>query len=147
MRRAAPLALLLFGIACTVHETPECLPPCDALDVELFAACVAEGLEGVCLAGNRRCCALEAGCLGELDDQTVRTTDPMCEVAEEDTCWPPCTTDDVGEYETCLLMGSAVCSPGEDVCCALALDCLGDLGDITVYADGCCATSDECGRG
>lgn len=145
MLRFGWIGLALGLVACTVHEVDECLPPCDELDEELFASCVAEGLDGVCRAGNRRCCALEAGCVGDLDDQTVRTT-ATCETVVQDACYPPCDQFDVEEYDFCLAMGTSdgTCGSGEDECCALAAGCLGELGDWIVSAEGCCSDSSEC---
>lgn len=102
-----------------------------------------------CQAGNRACCARAADCVGVLDDQTVETTRTDCVDAAEDQCWPPCDADDASFFDLCLGMGTSdgLCAIGDDECCALAADCLGELGDVIVYADGCCASIDDCERG
>ncbi len=146
MRRLPTVAIALLAIACSTHETAACLPPCDADDRADFAACVASG-EGECAAGNRRCCALAAECLGPLEDQLVTTTDTTCEAVLEDACWPPCDVEHELAFDACVAGSSTVCSAGDDTCCALAADCLGELGDIVVYADGCCADESDCHTG
>lgn len=131
-------------LACTRHQVDDCLPACDADDQVYFAQCVAEGLPGECQAGHRRCCALATECVGALDDQTVETTRPVCEVFAELSCWPPCTDDDEASYLTCVESGSSVCRAGDDRCCAEASDCIGSLGDWYIEAEGCCADSSDC---
>lgn len=141
--------LLLWAATsgCMTHEVAVCLPPCDTQDVALFSACVADGSRD-CAAGNRRCCALQAGCLGPLDDQTVVTTLPNCEAFHEDECFPPCDSEDEADFDVCVEFGGSgeggSCAPGDDECCALAVDCLGELGDLLIYSEGCCADSSEC---
>lgn len=144
LRLALALAVLSLA-ACRTHRVEACLPPCGPADQSAFAACVASGESG-CEAGNRRCCALAAGCLGALEDQSVVTSDITCLSAEEETCWPPCSAEDRGGYELCLAMGGALCGIGDELCCALEQDCLGELGEVLVYADGCCASAEDCGE-
>lgn len=149
MRFLAGLVALLV-VACRTHEVDDCRPACGDAEVAGFVACVAGGLRDasgamLCEAGNRRCCALAADCVGNLDDQTVVTTVPDCPDFVTDTsCWPPCNADDVADYELCLVGSTGVCAVDDFECCALAVDCLGDLGDVIVSADGCCSDSTEC---
>jgi hypothetical protein len=140
------LATAAFGAAgCQTQEVDTCLPGCTATDHARFVDCVANGA-GSCRAGNRRCCAEAAQCLGTLEDQTVVTT-ASCQQIVEEVCWPPC--DDMAEilYEGCLSSGGSTCAAGDEECCALSVDCLGELGpegDVIVYADGCCVDDLDC---
>lgn len=145
MRLSIGLVALLV-VACRTHTVDDCRPACDAADVEAFAGCVARGTEG-CEPGNRRCCALEADCLGMLDDQTVVTSQTACDEVIEDQCWPPCTSEDVTFFEDCVTGSTGLCAGGDDVCCALAADCLGTLGDLVVSAEGCCSGPEDCPTG
>lgn len=150
MQRRWIVVAALWIVACQTHQIDECLPPCGASDQTFFAECVADGLPGECLAGNRRCCALATECVGDLDDQHVVTTHPDCQFAFEDACYPPCGPEDQREYDLCLATGmttTGVCPVSDEECCALAVDCLGELGDVIVSADGCCATVDDCHGG
>lgn len=143
--RLIGLAALTLA-ACRTHTVDTCLPACDATDQTFFAECVASG-EGACQPGNRRCCALAAECLGDLDDQTVVSSRPMCMAVASDACFPPCTDADATTYDACVTDGTAACSAGDENCCALAANCLGSLGDVFVSADGCCATDADCTTG
>lgn len=142
--RSFLLGVLFLG-ACRTHTVDDCRPACDAADQTFFAQCVAQGTTE-CQAGNRRCCALAADCVGDLDDQTVVSAHPMCMSLMQDECFAPCTAADQTSYEACLNGTSANsdCTAGDEHCCALAASCLGDLGDVTVTADGCCATNEDC---
>lgn len=143
--------LALAGITgCQTHSVPGCDPPCDDLDRARFVACVAEG-SAECTAGSRRCCATTAGCLGTLEDQTVvsRTT---CQQLEEEVCWRPCIEMDQVLFDGCMRSGGSVCTTGDADCCALSLDCLGELvideeESVLVSADGCCADELDCAEG
>jgi hypothetical protein len=134
-------------VACTRHQVDDCLPACEADDQVFFAECVAEGLPGECQAGHRRCCALAAECVGGLDDQTVETTRPVCEVFGEVQCWRPCTDDDEVSYDQCVTSGTSFCRAGDERCCVEESNCLGSLGDWYIEADGCCADSSDCADG
>jgi hypothetical protein len=147
MLRSSFAFAALFTLACSTHRVDECFPPCGPSDQTFFAHCVASGLPGECLAGNRRCCALAAECIGALDDQTVETTRTDCMTLAEDQCYPPCDANDESLYELCLGMGSAVCMIGDDECCALDSDCIGMLGDFVITADGCCGNATDCASG
>lgn len=151
--RGALIAIAALLVACQNHTVDECFAPCTASDQVFFAHCVADGLEADaerilepngCLAGNRRCCARATECIGALDDQTVSTTDTTCEGAFEDQCWPPCSSDAQGNFDLCVGMGNASCAIGDEECCALSLDCLGEVGDWVIYADGCCSDTSDC---
>lgn len=140
-------ALSIFG--CRTHTVDTCLPPCTDADEVAFAECVASGGNDPmglgCEPGNRRCCALAAGCIGELDDQEVVTTQTMCGAAiVEDQCWPPCDSVDEEEYAICLDDGSSACSPDDEACCALDANCLGPLADWEISAEGCCSVPEDC---
>jgi len=149
MRCLALGALALVIVGCRTHTVDDCRPACVADDQTFFAHCVANGLVDPmtpCEAGNRRCCALAADCIGQLDDQTVVSTQSGC--VEADTCFRPCDTAmDPMIYEACVSNGTANCRAGDETCCALAADCLGDLGDVTVSAEGCCQTTANCPSG
>jgi hypothetical protein len=149
MHRASIAFVALLALACSTVTVDECLPPCGSADQTFFARCVADGLPGVCRAGHRACCAEETGCVGALDDQTVVTTATDCMDAEEDQCWPACDESDASQYDLCLGMGSSLCAIGDEECCALEADCLGELadGDVFVWADGCCTAPEDCERG
>ncbi len=148
MRQSGLIALATLALmACRTHQVDVCLPACNAGDQTFFAQCVASGIGGQCLAGNRRCCALAARCLGGLDDQTVVTTRTSCMDFRQTSCFPPCNSGNVASYQQCLMVGGSACAVGDESCCALAANCLGNLGDVTVTADGCCATSADCAGG
>ena len=142
----------LWGLAivgCRTHTVDDCRPACNADDQTFFAHCVASGsASDACQAGNRRCCALAADCIGNLDDQTVVSTISGCMDFVSDTCFRPCdTVMDPQLYQSCLTSGAGACAAGNESCCALARDCLGSLGDVIVSADGCCGTDLDCPSG
>ncbi len=147
MRRSFIALAALSFVACSTYSVDECYPACEAEDQIFFARCVADGLPDECLAGNRRCCALATECIGQLDDQTVETTQTSCQTAAQDECFPPCDANDEAQYEECLVSGSSACAMPDDVCCALDAGCLGTLGDVIVTADGCCGENADCARG
>src|SRR5689334_9176017 len=128
----------VIPIGCSTHEVDGCLPPCGPSDQIVFAQCVANGTD-VCRAGNRACCATRAvSCLGQLDDQTVRSRMPDCEliVLTADHCGPTCDEYASDRYELCLTMGDASCAIGDVECCALAPGCLGIVGEYYVTRAG-----------
>lgn len=145
MRHAAILLTALFVVACRTHTVDFCASDCDPADVDEFIACVANGRDE-CAAGNRRCCAVTQGCLGALEDQTVVSSRPVC--VEELACFPACMSMDRILYEGCVSTGAASgCAAGDERCCALQANCLGavdELGEVYVYADGCCAPDRPC---
>jgi hypothetical protein len=50
-------------------------------------------------------------------------------------------------HENCVSSGGSTCAPGDQECCALSVDCLGELGpdgDVIVYAEGCCSDDLDC---
>jgi hypothetical protein len=156
--------LVLSIAACRTHTVDVCLPACGASEQAFFASCVASGGAG-CSAGNRRCCALAAHCVGSLDDQMVVSSRTMCmhEVRSLDgsrpdvgpdvdggsteVCDPPCTSNDVTHYQACLSGSDPTCMPPNDACCALAQNCNGSLDDVYVTEDGCCANDADCANG
>ena len=136
-------APLLALTGCRTHTITSCEPTCDDIDRARFVDCVANGTAH-CAAGSRRCCAtMEVHCVGTLEDQEV-VTSATCEQVQDDACWPPC--DDMSQilYDGCVDAGSATCGAGDVDCCALSVDCLGDLGDVVVTADGCCSDELDC---
>lgn len=136
-------------VACSTYEAEDCWDDCDAEDQHFFARCVANGIEGICQPGHRRCCALETECVGMLDDQRVVPAVSCVEILV-DHCARRCTAEDGDAFELCMTEGSDVCEPGDADCCYEARECLGALGRFgraTATVDGCCFTSDECDAG
>ncbi len=149
MRVRGLLALTVLAIVgCRTHTVDDCRLPCDDDDRAYFAACVASGNDDdptqVCEAGNRRCCALTADCLGDLDDQTVVTSVASCIDVTATNCDRPCDDADEVAYEGCVAAGSATCASGDETCCGLEAGCLGSLGDLLISADGCCSDASDC---
>ena len=134
-------------LACRTHTVNVCLPPCIDADRAFFAQCVASGSDDPCPAGNRRCCALAAACLGMLDDQMVVTTRSMCTDEVAPRCERPCTSADATAFDACVRAGAAMCTSGDLHCCALAANCLGVLRDVVVTSPGCCTNDHECAVG
>jgi hypothetical protein len=147
MHRTSIALVALLGLACSTYQVDDCRPACGPSHQTIFAHCVANG-QADCPAGNRRCCALLTNCVGRLDDQTVETTRTDCPMSMslvEDACYPPCDGHDESEYELCAGMGNGVCAIGDEECCALASDCIGDLGPFEIDAVGCCTDASDCG--
>jgi hypothetical protein len=147
------LLLALATSACSSQTLDRChAPACGPEDQVAFAECVANGLDGieeVCQAGNRACCARETWCEGMLDDQTIHyTRECPEEELQLDGCYRPCTAEDAVAYDLCLGMGLGACAIGDSDCCALGRLCLGDLHDIAVVGTGdCCTQVDDCEAG
>lgn len=147
MKRIALITLLLLG--CNEHAVDECLPLCqsNARRQLEFDECVAFGSDD-CRAGNRMCCALDVGCVGELGDQVVVGPE-QCLAIITAVCLPACTEENQMAFQRCL--GSLdFCAAGPvEGCCAELEGCHGTLGNVTVFGvDGdCCDYDEDCLRG
>ncbi|MFK7984423.1 MAG: hypothetical protein AB8I08_00200 [Sandaracinaceae bacterium] len=58
----------------------------------------------------------------------------------EDGCLPACDAEDEALFEDCVALGGGpdACRPGNRRCCALAAECLGEIGDQVVEAEEVC---------
>ncbi len=154
LRLAAAVALTGLAVAalagCNEHAVDECFPLCStvARSEVAFAECVADG-SAECRPGDRRCCALEQGCIGDVGDQVV-IGPAMCPVYELiGECLPRCDDDDRMAYEACRRGEDSRCAPDDVDCCVDLADCVGSLGPVavTVVDAACCDGPADCLRG
>jgi hypothetical protein len=145
--------LVVSNTQCQQAMEDACYPPCDAIDEELYAACLSDG-SSLCSPDDDRCCAETSDCIGMLADWVIEgpgccdgvedcasneVCDPMtwtCEVTTggfcgDETTDPDEACDDGNDAtETCAYgeMSCQVCAAG----CVLAAGATSFCGDGTI---------------